>query len=196
MNRQEFHQENWNYYLMLEKKFRRTMDYVTLSEDNAKTYSLEYAGLIQIVGSELDAFFKVYCGFKPEERKSINDYFPEVQKRFAGINTQKIKVQEENMTITPFDGWNAVQPAQSLKWWLAFDQIKHSRTANYKEANQENVLCILSALYLLEMDFLRQITKSTNEPDIPDIESELFFLQNWNVNYISLGNGLVGEIIK
>ena len=37
MNRNELHQRNWRYYLMLEKRFVETIEYVELNEDNTIT---------------------------------------------------------------------------------------------------------------------------------------------------------------
>ena len=194
MNRDEFHKRAWNYYLMLEKKFIQTLNYVELSTDNGATYSLEYAGLIQLIGSELDSFFKTYCGFKQDERKTILDYYPKVIEKFPSIRSQIVSVPLGDMRIRPFGGWDGKKTGQSLKWWLAFDKIKHSRMENPKEASQRNVIHCLAALFLLEMDYLRQITEKNGEPNIPDEESSLFFLQGWNRNCFSLGKGTFGMI--
>ena len=53
----------WRYYILLEKKFIGTLNYVELAEENFSTYSVEYARQLLAVGSELDTFFKIYCGF-------------------------------------------------------------------------------------------------------------------------------------
>ena len=57
MNREEFLRDCWAYYKMLEDKFIHTLNYVALSKENELTFSNEYAGLIQLMGSELDSFF-------------------------------------------------------------------------------------------------------------------------------------------
>lgn len=58
MNREEFLRDCWAYYMMLEEKFIHTLDFVALSTDNEATYSNEYAGLIQMIGVEMDSFSK------------------------------------------------------------------------------------------------------------------------------------------
>lgn len=58
MNREEFLRDCWAYYMMLEEKFIHTLDFVALSTDNEATYSNEYAGLIQMIGAEMDSFSK------------------------------------------------------------------------------------------------------------------------------------------
>ena len=54
----ELSRNYWRYYLLLEDKFLQTLHYVELTEDNFFTYSIEYAYLIQSIGSELDSFFQ------------------------------------------------------------------------------------------------------------------------------------------
>ena len=61
MQREEFLRNYWAYYLLLEEKFIHTLNYVELAKENFGTYSNEYAALIQMIGAELDSFFKVYC---------------------------------------------------------------------------------------------------------------------------------------
>lgn len=59
------------YYLMLEKKFINTTMYVEVSTLNYSTFSNEYASLLQLIGAELDSFFKAYCGYDAEAKKLL-----------------------------------------------------------------------------------------------------------------------------
>lgn len=56
MTRKEFLQHYWCYYLVLEEKFKNTLNYVELNWQNAATFSNEYALLLQSIGAELDNF--------------------------------------------------------------------------------------------------------------------------------------------
>ena len=60
MNRDEFTKSYWRFYILLENKFIGTLNYVELTKDNFKTYSIEYAHQLLAIGSELDTFFKIY----------------------------------------------------------------------------------------------------------------------------------------
>lgn len=60
MNRGELTHWYWRYYLLLEKRFIETTDYVEVCEDNYRSFSNAYALLIQAIGAELDSVFKVY----------------------------------------------------------------------------------------------------------------------------------------
>lgn len=189
MTRKEFLQHYWQYYLVLEEKFRNTLNYVELDDRNGSSFSNEYALLLQSIGAELDNFFKVYCGYLSSERRTINDYYTFVLSDYPDIVNQKVQIPERDIELQPYQGWNASQPSQSLIFWDSFCKIKHGRYANIEEANQKNVLNALAALYLLEMRYLSKIVQ--NEPDVPDRKSDLFELDNWRYRYIPMGHGFV-----
>lgn len=174
---------------MLEKKFVETTMYVEVDEDNYATYSNEYASLLQIIGAELDSFFKIYCGYGVDDaRKTITDYAQFILAGYPDIKNQEVEVIVGDVVVKPFDNWDATRAGQSLAWWTAFTNIKHNRTGNKKDASLESVLNILSALFLLEMKYLKIISAEQNEPDIPDEESSIFTLKDWSFEYISMEN--------
>ena len=157
MNRKELSQNHWKYYLMLEKRFVESIEFVELHEDN------------------FDAF-----------RKTVADYAQYILTNTPDIKNQKISVQEYDIEIQPFMNWDITQPAQSLQWWGAFTDVKHNRYEQLKQAKQENVLNILGALYLIEMLYLKKITDGTDEFDVFDESSNLFSLKNWTSKAVPL----------
>lgn len=186
MNRKELSQNHWKYYLMLEKHFVESIEFVELHEDNFDEFSNGYALLIQAIGAELDTVFKELCGFNTTDRKTIADYAQHILTNIPDIKNQKISVQEYDIEIQPFMNWDINQPGQSLQWWGAFTDVKHNRYAQLKQAKQENVLNILGALYLIEMLYLKKITADTDELDVFDESSNLFTLKNWTSKAIPL----------
>ena len=186
MMRKEFLQNHWLYYLMLEKKFINTTMYVEISAENYSTFSNEYASLLQLVGAELDSFFKVYCGYDAEAKKNIADYASYILTEYPDIKNQEVEVLGGDIIIKPFENWDCAKAKQSLAWWEAFDNIKHSRVGNKKDASLNNVLHILAALFLLEMKHLSKISAEQNVPDIPDEESSIFTLKDWSFKYVSV----------
>lgn len=190
MTRKELSRNYWRYYRMLEDKFLATANYVEINPANFNSFSNEYALLLQSIGAELDNFFKVYCGFNLTERKNIGDYVTSILSDFPSITSEQIRVLGTDITVTPFAGWNATTLAQSLSWWMAFDHIKHNRIGNFPEANQENVLNMLAALFLLEVKMFTKATKDDPaqglaEVDIPSEDSKVFGLPVWNFRCIS-----------
>lgn len=184
MNRKELSQKHWRYYLMLEKRFIESMEYVELHEDNYNAFSNGYALLIQAIGAELDTVFKEFCGFDTSDRKSIVDYAQYILSRNPDIVNIRILLQEYDTEIQPFQNWNVSQPGQTLQWWIAFTDIKHNRYDKLKQAKQENVLNILGALYLVEMMYLQKITENTSELDVFNESSQLFTLKNWSLKVV------------
>lgn len=179
MTRKELSQKYWKYYLMLEKRFIDSMEYVELNKDNYNAFSNSYALLIQAIGAELDTVFKEFCGFNTSDKKTITNYAQCILKKAPDIVNQKIFLQEYDIEIKPFQTWNVTQAAQTLQWWTAFTELKHNRYDQFKQANQKNVLNILGALYLVEMMCLKEATENTKELDVFDESSKLFTLRNW-----------------
>lgn len=102
MDRATFMNKYWRYYIFLEKKFIDTLNYVELTEENFSTYSVEYAHQLLAVGSELDTFFKIYCGFKLDERKNIVDYARHIMSEYPQITDQSIGIYNTEISITPY----------------------------------------------------------------------------------------------
>ncbi|MBN2018637.1 MAG: hypothetical protein JW749_00245 [Sedimentisphaerales bacterium] len=50
--------------------------------------------------------------------------------------------------IQPFGGWNAINAAQSLPWWQAYQNVKHNRIINREQATLENAVKALAGLFL------------------------------------------------
>lgn len=70
MTRKEFLQHYWRYYLVLEEKFKNTLNYIELDWQNAGTFSNEYALLLQSIGAELDNFLRCIVGLQLKIEKT------------------------------------------------------------------------------------------------------------------------------
>lgn len=102
MNRKELSQNHWKYYLMLEKRFVESIEFVELHEDNFDAFSNGYALLIQAIGAELDTVFKEFCGFNTTDRKTVADYAQYILTNTPDIKNQKIKctgIRYRNTTV-------------------------------------------------------------------------------------------------
>lgn len=176
-----FEREHWKYYLLLEKRFLNSLEYVELDMDNYNCFSMEFSSLLLLVGSELDAVFKIFCGFNVFDRKTITDYagYAFSNNVSDDIVNQIILIQKYDMSIQPFRDWNCASPAKSLDWWTAFTDIKHNRSCNLKKANLQNVLNMLGALFFIEMLYLKRITDNSEILDVFGDNSDLFLLKDW-----------------
>ena len=188
MDRATFMNKYWRYYILLEKKFIETLNYVELAKENFSTYSIEYAHQLLAVGSELDTFFKIYCGFNLNDRKNIGDYTRYIISDYPQITAQVVEIYNTEITLTPYEEWSQwnTHSGNLLSWWDAYNLIKHNRQENITKASMGNVITALAALNIIEMKYLQIITKETKEFNKPENSSSLFELTDWkfNVNFI------------
>lgn len=190
MDRDTFMNKYWRYYLLLERKFIDTLNYVELAKENFSTYSVEYAHQLLAVGSELDTFFKIYCGFNLNDRKNIMDYTRYIMSDYPQIPNQVVEIYDTELTLTPYEEWSqwSIQSGNLLSWWDAYNLIKHNRQENITKASMGNVVTALAALHLIEMKYLQVITKENQEVDEPDSDSEIFKLVDWKFNLSAIAN--------
>lgn len=163
LTRNEFLENYWNYYLMLERKFIHTLNYVELSEENYKVFSNEYANLMYSIGAELDAFFKIYCSI--DSKGTIKNYCKWITENKKDLLNRSIYIHNKNIVIRPLNGWSVESPGKSLSWWTAYTNIKHNRFQNKKDGSLKNVLYILGTLYLLEYDYFLNFNSTAPDYD-------------------------------
>ena len=178
MNILEYKQNYWKQYSLLEKEFDETSQYVTLDNDNLATFSPFYLKLILGIGSEIDNVLKEACGLTG--RADMADYAASILSKYPSITTQSVTVENSNITITPFSGWNISQPSQSLEFWKKYNEIKHDRIANYKKASLDTVITALAGLYIILIYRSNELYMSDPEAfsNLP-VESSYFILDNW-----------------
>lgn len=184
----------WRYYLILERKFEITTQFVEVCEDNYSTYSLEFVNQIQTICSEIDVIMKSMCGFNPEDRKSITDYALKLLKDIPDLVKWEVTVR--NISFKPFEGWDQANASKSLKWWDAYQHVKHGRDGTIQFASLQNTLISLMALYLLERIYYKRCADLEEKPDVFEKDSSLFSINAWESQYISVGNGMVLKVHK
>lgn len=190
----EFIQNFWKHYKLFEEDLLETERYVTLSQDNFDTYSVEYNKLYLSICSEVDVVLKLISQQlgKPDVDK-IDDYFF-ISLKCVGLKNEKVKLIEEEFIINPWNGWEIGNPPI---WWTFYNKVKHERLticnnpnspANgkpyYKMANLQNVLTALAGLYILEF-YCLLIYCIKNQPDnyncmLPIFKSKIFTLTEWH----------------
>lgn len=163
-------------YILLEKKFVNTLDYVSLdNENNFNTYSDEYIDLLLDIASEAGVLVEMIAeqfnsNFK-EDKKAILKSGDDTDLRYCGFDDiikhyedfQKIEVCIENtsLKVKPLEYYDN-RPA----WWTIHNRVKHVRFNKvgqslekedldknkqwYQYANQKYVLYAITALYALE----------------------------------------------
>ena len=165
--------------MMLEERFIKTMQFVELCPENKDAFSNEYASLLMTIGAEVDCLFTLNCGFEPNEKKCISDYVT----LEPLVKPWKIELLDRDLDpLAPFGEWNSDSPGKSLKWWQAYNAIKHARGDNRECGSQQKVLDYLAGLCLLENLMLKRISQKYSCKDVPSEYSKLFYIDGWEYN--------------
>lgn len=140
----------WQYFLVLESDFNKTIQYVDLSIENDETFSLEFARQLICISIELEAVAKKLCKVIDENANAgnISNYKSIMLSKYPNICSAPVYIDRYKRTIYPFMDW---EKGVKLTWWDAYQHVKHHRSKYFKEANIKNVLSALSSLLLLEL---------------------------------------------
>lgn len=205
----------FDYYLELEKDVFNTESYVTIEEDNYKTYSIQYAKLYLSICSEIDCLLKEICRNinSNTTANKINLYYPIVNGAFENFKQEGVYFKKQKIELYPWKKW---EESSSPKWWYYYNKVKHQRLElepdtnipYYKFTNLENVLNALAALYIVEQYYLYSynylaevvIQSESEEGDMLPTEladnekafamyeftSKKCFMKRWKENYCYL----------
>lgn len=140
----------WHYFLSLEADFVETLNYVELDPINSQTFSNEYLKLLLLLGSEIDVTAKMICkSVDPAaKRANIDNYRDIITTRFPKLCAYEVGIERDGSASKPWATWDA-SPKTNPIWWSSYNDVKHERNVNFKDANQENVLGALSGLLVL-----------------------------------------------
>lgn len=142
----------WHYFLTLERDFAATAAFVEPHPSNYAAFSDRYAGLILLIGSEVDVVAKQLTKqINPEGRsKNIEDYRQELSKRYPKLHNLQVSVPRYGLQSQPWASWGGASPSPP-DWWKAYNGVKHDRIAHLRCASQKNALDGLCGLFLLNM---------------------------------------------
>ena len=195
MTLESFYNNHWKYYLVLEEDFLKTQRYVEidLGDDisyitntnvknigNSRTFSIEYVKQYQAICSELETISKIICEYLGNsDCKNIKEYTEVILDNYGDITSEVVEVlTSKHFQLRPYEEWTKGKKYKSPTWWKIYNEVKHNRAKNYENANLKNVISALSGLYLLELYFLRKLSKE-GEGYILDDQSELFNVIGW-----------------
>jgi len=149
-----FKGHHWDYFLALEEDLARLARYIHFSNENLKTYSIEFARLLMASTQEVDALFRQICannGSKAEKESEYRAFFSKGD--YVKMREIEVSVRSYGLTFTPFKHWISNAPT----WWTANNKIKHERHAHFQEASLENVLNAMSALLIANIYFSNEM---------------------------------------
>jgi hypothetical protein len=148
---------HWNYFIALEEDITNLARYIEFSELNYKCYSMELARILFSASSEIDVIAKQYCRLinKGSKASNINQYKTEIMNRCPTFSTIKVGMPKFALTLEPWSNWEGKDKGHPV-WWRAYNNVKHERNEYFSEANLQNALNSVAALFVLLIFFYRK----------------------------------------
>lgn len=145
----------WNYYLTLETDLNNTSRYIEPAGQE-EVHSFEFAKILILACTEIESVFKAICheitGSEPEG--NMGCYKEIILGNYPKIVNAMITIKRSERQLEPFHGWDAGK----LKWWSAYQEVKHSRGKHFEQASYINAASAIAALYIL-IFYLAAISK-------------------------------------
>lgn len=207
-NWEEYQAYFWKKYLYLEEKVMDTEKFVTFCKSNKHTYSNAFEELLVVICTEIETVFKEWLQIN---KGYIKKYLTELLKLITIEDLNKMVILKlSNIELKPFndlsylvknninnsDKLNGFDASKNLKWWNAYNNIKHNKFTYREQANLENVLDALAALFILESLRIKNMDNSDSNDafDCPYKPSQLFDSNIETKRYIdNAGNSPVTE---
>ena len=149
----------WRYYLSLEDDISNTSRFVEpIGQEDV--FSLEFAKILILSCVEVESVLKkFYYFYNPSRSKksklNIKDYKSVLTTKCPTIAKESLSVSRTGKTIIPFQSWDLDE--DSPRWWKAYQDVKHNRFEQYKNASYSNAVSALAALHIL-IQYLSTIT--------------------------------------
>lgn len=151
--------EVWQEYRLLEQELREVFEYVPLENEHLEVWSLKLGNILIILGSVMDSFFKfalndaifdnmpIIIDVRRKTETNMGDYRAIFQD-FYKLSEKKVYVRLSGNFLQPF---KAFEDGKSPEWWQVYQNIKHDRFMNKKEAKLKYVLEAMAGLFLVNV---------------------------------------------
>lgn len=172
MNKEEFLNKYFTYYESLEDDVIKSFRYVEPTKNNYKSYSIEYARLLQDICSEIEMLLKEIA--KVDKEKNNDNFYALIDKvkMVDDISKRKVTmIKYNNIELLPFEE-RLRYNNRYIEWWYDHNKIKHSRIVKMNGANLYNVINALAALFILEDLLNKEIYKAERKDDL--LHSKLY----------------------
>ncbi|EGU37398.1 hypothetical protein VIBRN418_07888 [Vibrio sp. N418] len=141
------------YYLSLESDLEVCSKYVEFSEDNFRTYSVQFTKIIMAASAEIDTLAKEMCkiidpSLDPKSIRGIGKYAELILGKYPKLVNIEMSVPRYGLSFKPWGNWSKTE---SPSWWQGNNALKHDRVNNFQKANLENAIESLAALLALTL---------------------------------------------
>lgn len=167
----------WDYFLSLEKDLLNILEYIQISKENYKTFSIKNTRLILSAGSEIDSVLKNLCNQidKSKVYKNIGDYRKTIKKFYRKSFAEKqTYIPKYNLSFQPWKNWNKTNSKSNPNpdWWQDYNDIKHNRELNFEKANLKNLLNCMAGLHVALFFYNEELNKKSAFGGI-------YYIQKW-----------------
>lgn len=140
-------------YDSIESRMIETFRYVDCNPANYGVFSYEYASILRdvgsIFGSIMDTLVRKSDVIPRKNEYDIRDYRKWLINEIENIHFISVGLSYpiQNRILAPFYRIN--DEHKKLKWWTAYNNVKHSDISMFKDGNLKNTLNSLGALAIL-----------------------------------------------
>lgn len=169
----------WHYFLNLERELSDTTAFVEPHPKNYETFSDRYAGLLLLIGSEVDVLAKTLSrNLEPSSHpKNMRDCQDIITARYPDIHTIEIDVERYNLKFQPWKNWGNTPPTKP-DWWGSYNAVKHDRLESRYEASQWTVFNAICGLFTMNLYFYRSDVFLFNQPALLNYGFPDFIVNN------------------
>lgn len=162
-------------YKQLEKELSELSYYISFDKKQLNVYSIKISDLLLRTVSEIENIAKELCkkeNIKFYDKKrhirkfvNFNEYVDKLEekyllsKKFVEFKLDNANQNIYDFKLTPFFKDKEIKGKSSkvFSWYFAYNKIKHDRVKYFKQANLNNLIHALAALFLLNIYYLDKV---------------------------------------
>lgn len=202
-------------YLQLERELTELSYFITFDYKQLKVYSTKIADMLLRTVSEIENISKELCkkenikfyDSKKHVRQVVyfNEYFQRLEE-YYGLSTRLVNFTFDNCNdnifvskLMPFKKDYSIKlngkEKATWSWYNAYNKIKHDRIKNFKQANLENLIYSLSALFLLNIYYMDKVFIEKEAYNFKNITNQIeSFSELFEIDYtLELSNSAISE---
>ncbi len=153
-------------------RLRRVFDHVEPDPKNGRVWGHVIRELLILAATEFEtaAASVLRANGVPERRFSTIDYVRLLDPMHLDGRGARLALYPAWPLVRPFEGWSAENPTASLRWYDAYNRVKHDRERNFHLATLEAAIHATVAAVLM---LVAQFGRGKCEPILNEIEPEL-----------------------
>lgn len=183
-------------YKQLEKELSELSYYISFDKKQLNVYSIKISDLLLRTVSEIENIAKELCkkeNIKFYDKKrhirkfvNFNEYVDKLEekyllsKKFVEFKLDNANQNIYDFKLTPFFKDKEIKGKSSkvFSWYFAYNKIKHDRVKYFKQANLNNLIHALAALFLLNVYYLDKIFYSEFDYNVNLIRNKINSFSN------------------